>query len=357
MKKTRIISALAVLAVLAIDDLGLLEPELRQPLELLSTLARLLSLTEYSTGQFMMKLRPVVIILFLVSLALSETGVAQDSSSKGRVMSWVPPYATEACRKNLDLSFDGVGVRDGLTHLGLQFWVPTEDGGLKFVDRFKTIDDATVSSFQKWGEENGVKAMLCVYNVSAKGWDWELARSAFGKHRERLVEALVSETLRLKLDGVDIDFEGKGSLDGDREAFVKFIKELSKRLHAEGKELTIDTFAYKWHAPNQGWWLELLPHIDGLHVMGYSETGVGAADWRSYAFIKAAAGDYSAKVLLGVSSDAAKWQGKPAFEHLAWIKSDASLGLAIWDLQFKEPVWRSKGMWQVIAKIKRGDEE
>ena len=357
MKKTRIISALAVLAVLAIDDLGFLEPKFRQPLELLFTLARSLSLTEYSNGQFMMKLRPVVIILLLASLVLSETGVAQDSSSKGRVMSWVPPYATEACRKNLDLSFDGVGVRDGLTHLGLQFWVPTEDGGLKFVDRFNTIDDATVSSFQKWGEENGVKAMLCVYNVSAKGWDWELARSAFGKHRERLVEALVSETLRLKLDGVDIDFEGKGSLDGDREAFVKFIKELSKRLHAEGKELTIDTFAYKWHAPNQGWWLELLPHIDGLHVMGYSETGVGAADWRSYAFIKAAAGDYSAKVLLGVSSDAAKWQGKPAFEHLAWIKSDASLGLAIWDLQFKKPVWRSKGMWLVIAKIKRGDEE
>ena len=62
----------------------------------------------------------------------------------------------------------------------------------------------------------------------------------------------------------------------------------------------------------------------------------------------------SAKVLLGVSSNAAKWQGKPALEHLAWIKSDASVGLAIWDLQFKEPVWRSKGMWQVIGRIKRG---
>tara|TARA_B100000959_G_C14952589_1_gene612472 strand:+ start:1009 stop:2073 length:1065 start_codon:yes stop_codon:yes gene_type:complete len=354
MKRTR---KMAVWAGLAIDYLGFLEPQFRQPLELLSTLARSLSLTEYSTGQFMMKLRPVVIILFVVSLVLSESGLAQDLSSKGRVMSWVPPYATEACRKNLDLSFDGVGVKDGLTHLGLQFWVPTEDGRLRFVDRFKTIDDATVSSFQKWGEANGVKAMLCVYNTSAKGWDWELARSAFGKHRERLVEALVSQTLRLKLDGVDIDFEGKGSLDGDREAFVKFIKELSKRLHAEGKELTIDTFAYKWHAPNQGWWLELLPHIDGLHVMGYSETGVGAADWRSYEFIKAAAGDHFAKVLLGVSSNAAKWQGKPALEHLAWIKSDVSVGLAIWDLQFKEPVWRSKGMWQVIGRIKRGAEE
>lgn len=82
-----------------------------------------------------------------------------------------------------------------------------------------------------------------------------------------------------------------------------------------------------------------------------------AADWRSYEFIKAAAGDHFAKVLLGVSSNAAKWQGKPALEHLAWIKSDASVGLAIWDLQFKGPVWRSKGMGQVIGRIKRGTEE
>ena len=50
MNKTSIVSALAVLAVLAIDDLGLLEPELRQPLKLLSTPARSLILMEYSTG-------------------------------------------------------------------------------------------------------------------------------------------------------------------------------------------------------------------------------------------------------------------------------------------------------------------
>jgi len=87
MKRTR---KMAVWAGLAIDYLGFLEPQFRQPLELLSTLARSLSLTEYSTGQFMMKLRPVVIILFVVSLVLSESGLAQDLSSKGRVMSWVP---------------------------------------------------------------------------------------------------------------------------------------------------------------------------------------------------------------------------------------------------------------------------
>jgi hypothetical protein len=59
----------------------------------------------------------------------------------------------------------------------------------------------------------------------------------------------------------------------------------------------------------------------------------------------------------GVIRSAAKWQGKAGLEHPAWIKSDVSVGLAIWDLQFKGPVWRSKGMGQVIGRIKRGTEE
>ena len=296
-------------------------------------------------------------ILFGVVFFLPRSGTAQELKKEQRVMTWVPPYAVDACRERLDQSFDGVGMKDGLTHLGLQFWHPTKDGGLKLVEGFKPIDESTISNFQKWGDAHGVRTMLCVYNGTSEGWDWDLAKTAFDTHRERLVEALVSETVRLKLDGVDVDFEGKGKLEGDRKAFVQFIKELSERLHAEGKELTIDTFAYKWNAPNQGWWAALLPHIDGLHVMGYSETGVGAADWRSYDFIKAAAGDHSSKLLLGVASNAAKWQKKPAREHLAWIYADASIGLAIWDARLRAPAWRSKEMWRAVAKIKGGAEQ
>ena len=34
----------------------------------------------------------------------------------------------------------------------------------------------------------------------------------------------------------------------------------------------------------------MLPHIDALHVMGYSETGSKSTGWRSYDFLKTAAG-------------------------------------------------------------------
>ncbi len=53
------------------------------------------------------------------------------------------------------------------------------------------------------------------------------------------------------MDGVDIDLEGKGDQEDSKAAFIKFIKELATRLHEEGKELTVDTFAYKWNAPRQ----------------------------------------------------------------------------------------------------------
>ena len=271
-------------------------------------------------------------------------------------MTWVPPYATSACLDRLNESFDGVGMKNGLTHLGLQFWRPAENGKIQLVDNFKPIDDSTIIQFRKWGNAHNVLVLLCVYNGYKDGWNWEVAKNAFETHRKQFIKTLVSETVRLNLDGVDIDFEGKGKLDGDTEVFVSFIKELSSALRARGKELTVDSFAYKWNAPNQGWWKMMLPHIDALHVMGYSETGSKSAGWRSYDFLKAAAGKYSSKLLIGVPSHKSHWENKSFQEHLEWVAKDKSVGLAIWDAQLKNPKWRAKEIWQTISRIRQGAE-
>ena len=270
-----------------------------------------------------------------------------------RVMTWVPYYAAEASLKRLNESYDGLSMKDGVTHIGLQFWLPTEDGDVKLHMGNSKADGAeTISRFRKWGADHGVKVLLCVHNATADGWDWKLARKAFDTHRSKFIDALVNETKMLGLDGVDIDLEGTGNLEDSKKAYILFIKELSERLHAEGKELTLDTFAYKWNAPNQTWWAELLPHLDGLHVMGYKETGSGATGWRSYNFIKAAAGQNASKLLIGVPSHIATWQNKDLTHHLAWFVKDDAVGLAIWDAQLKDPVWRTKKTWQAIASIK-----
>ena len=213
-----------------------------------------------------------------------------SKAQNARVMTWVPPYATNMCLDRLNESFGGVGMKSGITHLGLQFWRPSEKGKIKLVNDFKQIDDATIIQFRKWGEANNVRVLLCVYNGYHDGWNWELAKSAFDTHRKKFIKVLVTETVRLQLDGVDIDFEGKGDRESDKKVFLDFIKELSFALKAKGKELTVDSFAYKWNAPNQGWWKLLLPYVDALHVMGYSETGSKSTSWRSYDFLKAAAG-------------------------------------------------------------------
>ena len=271
-------------------------------------------------------------------------------------MTWVPPYATSKCLDRLNESFEGVGMKNGLTHLGLQFWRPSEKGQIKLVDDFKPIDDATIIQFRKWGKTNNVRVLICVYNGYHDGWNWEVAKSAFDTYRKQFISTLVSETVRLQLDGVDIDFEGKGTRDEDKKLFFDFIKELSFALKAKGKELTVDSFAYKWNAPNQGWWKMMLPHIDALHVMGYSETGSKSAGWRSYDFIKAAAGNYSSKLLIGVPSHTANWENKSFQEHLEWVSKDKSVGLAIWDAQLKDPKWRTSEVWKTISRIRQGAE-
>ena len=247
-----------------------------------------------------------------------------------------------------------MGMKHGLTHIGLQFWRPSLKGQIKLVDDFKPINDSTIINFRKWGNFHDVRVLLCIYNGTRQGWDWNLAKNVFDSHRKEFIQALVAETVRLNLDGVDIDFEGKGKFENDKKAFVRFISELSLALKAKGKELTVDSFAYKWNAPNQGWWKWLLPYVDALHVMGYSETGSKSTSWRSYDFLRAAAGKYSSKLLIGVPSHASNWEKASVQEHLEWIAKDPSVGLAIWDAQLKDSRWKTKEIWQTISKIRQG---
>jgi len=264
------------------------------------------------------------------------------------IMTWVPPYAIEKCRARLEENFDNVGPKDGLTHLALQFWVPTRSGGVEKTPKFGEISDATILHFRDWAHAHRIRVMLCVYN-GVDSWDWSLAQAGFADHREKFVGGLVAEMQRLDLDGIDVDLEGNGQFESSKGAFVDFVRELSGKLRALGKQLTVDSFSYQWNAPNQNWWPELFPLVDGLNTMGYDEIGVNAEDWRAYAAQKAAAGANASKLMIGFPGDKTDWHGHTVAEHLAWIVRDPEVGVAIWDAQFGAPYWRASVPWKALA--------
>lgn len=296
-------------------------------------------------------------LLLLVSI-LSHVPVARGATNTFRewkrpVMTWVPPYAVSQCKARLTESFDGRGMKDALTHLGLQFWKPTKNGGLLLAGQPNEVNEAAIAELRDWGRTNAVRVLLCVYN-HVQAWDWSLARAGFAEHPDKFIESLIAEVDRLQLDGVDIDLEGNGSFEADKETFVTFIRRLSARLHEKGRHLTLDTFSYEWHAPNQTWWKDLLPHVDALTTMGYQEIGANAPEWRSYSSQKAAAGDHASKLMIGLPSDRNEWRGNSAMEHLRWLRNDGQVGVAFWDAQLRADTWRTADLWNVLIGIREG---
>lgn len=276
-----------------------------------------------------------------------------ESPTPRIVMTWVPPYAIDKCRTRLHEDIEGLGPKDALTHLALQFWIPTRAGGIEKTPRYGAITDATIIEFRDWAHQHGIRAMLCVYN-SVDSWDWTLAEAGFAEHREEFAKALVAETERLGLDGVDIDLEGSGSFEPSKDPYLAFIRDLSPRLHALKKQLTVDSFAYKWNAPNQTWWADLFPHVDALNSMGYEHIGANAPEWRAYAAQKTAAGDNAGKLLIGVSGAKPDWQGSTVAEHMDWIARDNTVGVTIWDARFSAPYWQTADAWKLLVKLRKG---
>jgi len=266
-------------------------------------------------------------------------------------MTWVPPYAVGKSKARLTESFGGIGMKDALTHLGLQFWVPTQDGGLARAGRNNETSDDAIAELRDWGRANGVRVLLCVYN-GAKSWDWPLARAGFAEHPDRFLNALLAEVERLQLDGVDIDLEGNGSFETDKAAFVDFIRKLSGRLHAQKRHLTVDSFSYKWNAPNQAWWKELLPHVDGLTTMGYDELGATAPEWRGYGFQKSVVGRRASRLMIGLPAGRNEWRGNTLMEHLRWLKKDGKVGVSFWDAQVPAEAWRKAEVWKTLGEIR-----
>lgn len=260
---------------------------------------------------------------------------------------WVPPYAVAKSVVQLE---SGLGIGSALTHLSLQFWVPTRDGKVARAN-FDEATDANVVALRDWAHAHRIRAMLCVFN-GENTWDWPLARAAFADHPKTFVNGLLTEMDRLRLDGVEVDLEGPNQYEADRPAYVAFLRQLSVELHARRKALGVASFSAAWNAPNQGWWPDLFPLVDSLVSMGYEGMGQKAAGAMSYAAQKRAAGRFSRRLELGLPGYKDAWAGDALKDQIGWIVRDGTMGVGVWDAQLSAPAWRSPVIWKKLATIR-----
>lgn len=297
-------------------------------------------------------------LVALVSVAARAEEAVASASAPRLVMTWVPPYALDPSWAQLGKTYGGAGPKNALTHLGLQFWVPTAEGGLARAARYGEITNADIKRFRKWGDRNGVKVLLTVFN-GEWGWDWPLAKNAFGDQREKFIADLLKEMETLKLDGIDVDLEATEvtGTEDDRQKFVAFVRELGAALKKRKKDLIVDSFSYIWNAPNTDWWPDLFPHVTGIVSMGYADIGRAPPDgsgvWQSYAWQRAEAGKWAEKLLIGLPSWVDTWQGNTAAEQIDWVlPAKRKVGVAIWDAQNQAPGWQSEPVWQRLREVR-----
>ncbi len=295
-----------------------------------------------------------------VELALDDTNQGVPLPDPIEIMAWVPPYAITECETVVESDFGECNVSDGLTRVGLQFWIPNSDGSISYQDLGSGHpDDVDVAWWRSWCTTNGIECLLTIYNNDGS-WNWDLALSAFADNRATFVSALISEMVRLDLDGVDIDLEGDGDYESDRTAFDQFIHDLWVELDALGKVLTINSYHYIWNAPNQNWWADWVGEVSNIHSMGYHDLYEGGTGYQKYSFQQDAgysAGYAGNSVLMGMPSWLADWgvsagYGTSAQAHIQEVRYALTepTGIAIWDLQLA--AWQDSDIWCEIVALR-----
>ncbi len=293
-------------------------------------------------------------------------------------MSWVPPYRLEQSRKALMHQAGSVAAGQWLTRIGLQFWLPTREGKIRFAQRGEPVGPEEVAWFVDWGRARGVKVLLTLFNFETK-WDWNLSRSAFRDHGKVLVRSLVAEVEKYRLDGVDLDFEGLGNLSADRRAFSRFVTRLSRELRARKKLLTVDSFHSPCaNAPNMSWWGDWKGKVDAIHSMGYGDLCEGSTETFTPQRGKVCArgapifrfswqagwarkrGIPVAQVLLGIPGGRYEWGKGTAKKTLPEHLKDAAAtgaGLCIWDVPGiaggrQDSRWGSEESWEALRAFR-----
>src|SRR4051794_3404538 len=71
------------------------------------------------------------------------------------IMTWVPPYQTARSEARIRGANPSPGPADVLTHVGLQFWVPTAEGPVHRVTHYDRLTDELIAGWRDWCHAQG----------------------------------------------------------------------------------------------------------------------------------------------------------------------------------------------------------
>lgn len=294
-------------------------------------------------------------------------------------MTWIPVYGIDNCKAMMNDATRSEWIKNGITHIGLQFWVPGDEGAVVFATDYQftwkasTIDQ-DVQDFVAWGNANNVKIMMCFHNIRDYDFDWSYSQQVINDYPYETVDGVMDIVNHYGLDGVDVDFEGIGDFSSDKNAFVSFLDTLGKALHESGKELSVDMFSTPcYNTPNPSWESAMAPHVDFMNIMGYNDTYENnttlfaycpqtPSESNIYAFkysyienyLTVTQGVVSSKLNYGLPAWLDQWGGDCLQEHiLDIIDISEAGGIAIWDLGLGGGgFWVDPVSWDLIRMFK-----
>jgi chitinase len=229
-----------------------------------------------------------------VSTKLAKTA---EQSTKNPVLKSSPKTISDAPSKVLigyvqDYRDPSAIDYSNLTHVIFSFAHPEKDGRLSFNgDTAMNNLRRTVSNAHK----HDAKAILAVggwfHIKGGESYDYFKSAIASPSSREKLANELVGTANRENLDGIDIDFEHPRSKK-DAQYLAAFINDLSKKLHAVNKELSVAVHA-KIHSVTGtetdfvNYDASMFQHVDYVNIMAYDgqwDGGYNAANMAPYPF-------------------------------------------------------------------------
>lgn len=161
-----------------------------------------------------------------------------------------------------------------LTHVIFSFTHPTKDGDILFSGDYALKNLRTIVTKAK---QHNTKVILAIggwYHIEG-GESYPYFKAAISNPaaRTKLVNELAGFVEREHLDGIDIDFEHSRSAE-DAQNLKAFAKQLSGKLHAKNKELSIAVYSkinaetltevgFVQYQP------EMFKYVDHVNIMAY----------------------------------------------------------------------------------------